>query len=117
MIVESPADRLMFLSAGDFGCVFSYQAAGGGLVVPGLAGIFDNDYLGVEGDGAETTVSTRSPRLTCRAADLVGEGTEGDIISITSAPSQPEIVGRVYKVTVPRPDGTGMALLWLERMT
>lgn len=116
MPVESAADRLMFLAAADFGCVVTYTAFGGA-AVPNIAGIFDNDFLSVEDSDNSAANYSRSPRFTCRSADLVGDGAEGDMIVITSAPSQPELVGRSYRCTVPHADGTGMAVLWLERVT
>lgn len=116
MPVESAADRALFLSVADFGCVFTLQPAGGGVAVSGLAGIFDHDFLPIEGDGGQSSVMTRSPRLLARTADLVNEGRQGDIVTITAAPSQPELTGRLYRVTQPRPDGTGLTLLWLERL-
>ncbi len=115
MPVETAADRLTFLSAADFGCVFSVAPIGGGAIVTGVAGIFDNDFL--EQEEGEGSIATQMPRITCRAADLPSGGREGDVITITSAPSQPELAGRVYKTLYPRPDGTGMTLLWLERVT
>lgn len=114
MPVESAADRLMFLSTADFGCEVTYTSANGGGPVPGIVGIFDNDYLAVDGDGAETDTFTKSPRLTCRSADLSGGGKQDDTITVTSAPSQPELVGKTYRCVVPRDDGTGMTVLWLE---
>jgi hypothetical protein len=59
---------------------------------------------------------TRSPRLTLRSADLVGEGRQGDLLTITAAPSQPEQAGRQYRVVQPRPDGTGLTVLFLEKV-
>jgi hypothetical protein len=115
MPVESAADRLLFLSAADFGCVFTYTSTQGGGPVPGLFGIFDNDFLQVDGEGAETGVYTSSPRMTCRSADLAGNGRQDDLITVTAAPSQPELVGRIYRCTVPHADGTGMTVLWLEK--
>lgn len=115
MPVESAADRMMFLSAADFGCVFTYTPAMGGAAVPGVVGIFDNDFLQGDAGGAETGVYTSSPRMTCRSADLVGNGRQDDLVTITSAPSQPDQVGKVYRCTVPHADGTGMTVLWLEK--
>ena len=115
MPVETAVDRLSFLAAADFGCQFTYRVLAAGSVLGPYAGLFDNDYLQQDGDG-EAAIATRAPRLTARTADLVNEGREGDEITITSAPSQPELAGRVYKVTVSRPDGTGMTLLWLEKI-
>jgi hypothetical protein len=114
MPVESAADRAMFLAADDFGCLVSYQAAKTGELVPDIAGIFDNDYLAIDGDAGDTGVYTTAPRFTCRSADLVLGGQQDDTIVITSAPSQPELVGRVFRCVVPRADGTGMTVLWLE---
>jgi hypothetical protein len=116
MPVETAADRMMFLSAADFGCIFTYHSTGGGGPVPGLTGIFDNDFLQVNNNGLETDVYSASPRLTCRSSDLVSGGLQDDLITITSAPSQPELVGRVYRCTVPHADGTGMTVLWLEKL-
>jgi hypothetical protein len=115
MPVESAADRLTFLSVADFGCVFTYTSIAGGGPVTGLVGIFDNDFLQTDSGGAETGVYTSSPRLTCRSADLATGGLQDDLVTITSAPSQPELVGRVYRCTVPHADGTGMTVLWLEK--
>jgi hypothetical protein len=112
MPVETAADRLTFLSAADFGCVFTLSPVGGGAAVTGLAGVFDNDFL-EQGEG-EGHIATQMPRITCRSADLPFGGREGDQILLTSAPSQPELAGRNYKILYPRPDGTGMTLLWLE---
>jgi hypothetical protein len=115
MPVESAADRMTFLSVADFGCVFTYTSADGGGPVTGLVGIFDNDFLQVDNSGSETGVYTSSPRMTCQSSDLTEGGRQDDLITITSAPSQPEQVGKIYRCTVPHADGTGMTVLWLEK--
>lgn len=115
MVVESHADRLMFLSAGDFGCTFLHTPQMGGGAVPDIPGVFDEDFLDQNTEG-QSSIATRSPRMTCATASLLSGGLEGDQITIQTAPSQPDIVGRVYQITTPRADGTGMSLLWLERV-
>lgn len=103
MSIESDADRLVFVSASDFGVAATYTAVSGG-AARAVAGIFDNDYLEIEGQG-EASASSLQPRFVCRTSDLTNGGREGDVLVIAAA---------TYKVTVPRPDGTGMTTLWLE---
>jgi hypothetical protein len=102
MAVESPADRAAFLSADDFGVEASYRPVAGGASTT-IEGIFDNDFLQVEAE--HSAAATRSPRFTCRTADLSLEGRKGDQLVIN---------GVTYLVTVVHPDGTGMTVLWLE---
>jgi hypothetical protein len=115
MPIETSADRRVFLSAEDFGCVFSYQPRGSGPVVENVPGIFDNDALPFSGDGDGAAVLGVAPRLTCAVADLYDGGHQGDRVTLTATPSQPEFQGRKYRVVEARGDGTGMALLFLER--
>lgn len=103
MAIESAADRLMMLSADDFGVEATYTpVAGGGSTT--VKGIFDNDF--VQAEGGESMAASRAPRFHCREDDVTLNGREGDTLVINAV---------TYKVTVPRSDGTGNTTLWLEK--
>lgn len=60
-----------------------------------IRGIFDNAYIEIVGDEANT--ASRTPTLICRTDDVNG----------VKRNSMVEIGGDVYKVVSPEPDGTG----------
>lgn len=114
MAVETPEDRLTFLNPDEFGVEALYTPVDGAPKT--IAGIFDNGhyyydpnrlpgspYQLLQGAG----ISTTDPEFRCRTADLVGGGSQGDLLDLT------EIDGKVYRVNDARPDGTGMTVLAL----
>jgi len=104
MPVESSADRLLFLSAAEFGVTATYTPVSGGSS-SSVAGIFDKEYLEVAGEG-EAAVSTTHPIFVCRSVDLTSGGLFDDQLMIDAVS---------YKVKVIRPDGTGMTTMFLEQ--
>lgn len=107
MPVESAADRLIFVSADDFGVEAAYtQNEAPEITIPG---IFDRQHLAIEaGDGAVTGFAVT---FTCRADDLAAlpfaRAMQGDWLTID---------GERWMVVEPQPDGTGMVVLLLRKV-
>lgn len=97
MAVESADDRAIFLSADDFGVTATFKGAT-------ISGIFDNDYVQVDGIG-EMGFAMQQPRFLCRTSD-VSTAVEDDTIVISAI---------TYKIKVRQDDGTGMTMLVLEK--
>lgn len=104
MGVESAADRLVFLSADDFGVVATYEAVTAPGVTISVKGIFDAAHLSVDVSSG-VPVSSANPIFTCRTADLTNGGSQGDSLTIS---------GTDYLVRDVQADGTGMTVLELE---
>lgn len=70
-----------------------------------ISGIFDAEaeVIDVESEGLTGTVD--APRVTCRSSDLAG------VVQGTTV----QVDGETYSVHDPRPDGTGVTVLWLHR--
>jgi hypothetical protein len=106
MTVESPADRLSFLSSDEFGTTATYTPAGGP-AVPDIAGIFNRPHLDTFVSGMEITTSDARPTFICQSADLplaAQGGDAGDTLTIGTD---------TYRVVDLQPDGTGMTVLAL----
>lgn len=106
MPVETAADRLVFVSAKDFGVVAKYsQNENAEIDVPG---IFDRQHLAV--DAADASVSGFVVTFMCRADDLTqltfGKPRQDDRLTID---------GERWRVVEPQPDGTGMVMLVLRK--
>jgi hypothetical protein len=101
---ETAEDRASFFAEGEFALIATYTPVGGG-AVRDITGNFDNSFLEVE--GAEASVARRAPRFRCASSSLDGEGRVNDQLVINTIS---------YRVTVPRPDGHGTTLLWLEKI-
>lgn len=106
MSIESAADRLMFLSAADFGTSATYRPASNLSRRSTILGIFDAAHLTVD-VGSGVPVSSTNPIFTCRTIDLTGGGSENDRLTID---------GRDYLVRDVQSDGTGMTVLELEKV-
>lgn len=65
-------------------------------------GIFDNGF--VDAAIGETSLTTTQPRLTCKAADVVG---------IVPREAMTSVRGENYSVVEVQPDGTGFAIVHL----
>lgn len=106
MTVETAEDRRAFVSADEFGVTAQYSQNGAPAVT--IAGIFDSDHLMI--DAGQAGVTSSAPVFTCTADDLaglvIGRARAGDLLTIA---------GVTYAVTEPRPDGTGMVSLILEK--
>jgi hypothetical protein len=102
MTVESPADRLAFLSPAEFGDTAIYTPAGGS-PVPGIAGIFNRPHIdtSVSLSGIDVTTSDNRPTFICRSADLPLAAQSGD------AGDRLAIGADSYQVLDLQPDGTG----------
>ena len=110
MTVESPADRLTFLSPAEFGDTATYTPAGGS-AVPGIAGIFNRPHVdtSVSVSSFDVTTSDTRPTFICRSADLpppAQGGDAGDTLAIGVD---------TYRVLDLQPDGTGMTVVELGR--
>jgi len=96
-----------FLSVDDFAIVATFTRQGSGQVRQ-VRGIFDEQY--VDADLGEYTMDTGEPRLTCKEADVVGLK-KHDACTIAGIP------GVNYELSHdPVPDGTGTAVVRLERV-
>lgn len=102
MAVETSDDRLIFLSADDFGVTVSYTVQGGS--AKNITGIFDNDFVNVDA-GGDFGFAMQQPRLVVRTDD-VPNCTEGDSFVIN---------GSTYLSRVVQDDGTGMTIIQLEK--
>jgi len=97
MAVESADDRTIFFDVDDFGTAATYTPSGGAGVT--VNGIFDNDFIEVDGGGG-VGFAMQQPRFVCRTAD-VSSATEGDALSVSG--------------TIVQDDGTGLTTLILEK--
>jgi hypothetical protein len=105
-MIETIADRLVFVSAKDFGVTARYsQNEGLEIDVPG---IFDRQHMAV--DAADASVSSFIVTFLCRADDLrhltFGKPRMDDRLTIE---------GERWRVVEPQPDGTGMVMLVLRK--
>lgn len=93
-----------FLDADDFGVVATITLKSG--ATRNVTGIYDGPYtMGIL--GRETEQDTDKPKFTCKASALSGVQ-RGDGITIQGE-------GAFGILTLPQPDGTGMAVLELAR--
>jgi hypothetical protein len=104
-MIESIADRLVFVSAKDFGVVALYSQNDGPETA--VTGIFDRQHLAIEaGEAAVTGVSVT---FICRADDLAQltykRARQDDRLTIS---------GERWRVVEAQPDGTGMVVLVLR---
>jgi len=97
MAVESADDRAIFVSIDDFGTAATYK-------VGTISGIFDNDFVEVDGIGG-VPFAMQQPRFLCRTAD-VSTAVENDSLVIATV---------TYLIKVRQDDGTGMTTLVLEK--
>lgn len=102
--VERASDRAAFLRTADFAVPGSYAAAAGGDPVA-VDGILDAGFLEAA-ERAGTGVATAEAAFTCRAADLPEAAAPGDVLTVD---------GEAFDILEIRPDGTGMAVVMLER--
>lgn len=106
MSVESAADRLVFVSADDFGVTVTYQQQVGPDVE--ITGIFDRQHLAIE--AGEAAVTGFAVTFTCRADDLAllmfNAARQGDQLVVT---------GERWTIVESQPDGTGMVVLLLKK--
>ena len=100
MAVESAADRAAFVSINDWGVSATYTHSG---VSTTIAGIFDNDFVEVDGGGVPFAM--QQPRFFTPTTS-VSSAVEDDTLVIS---------GTTYKIKVVQPDGTGMTTLVLEK--
>jgi len=107
-MIESATDRLIFLSADDFGVTATYQPEVGADIA--ITGIFDRQHMPI--DANEGGVTGFSVAFTCRADDLarllLGRAVQGD---------QLVIAGERWMVVEPQADGTGMVVLILRKVS
>lgn len=101
MPVESPADRLAFLT--DFNESATYTPTVGDAFA--LQGIFDVPFDLAGDDGVGPGVASGAPQFHCRAIDLPAHPV-GDALAFG---------GTSYVVRRAEPDGTGMTILYLEK--
>jgi hypothetical protein len=104
MAVESAADRLIFLSADDFGVEASYTPVAGGAAAT-IRGIFDAAFTAVD-LSLDVPVTSVGPQIIVRSADLSSGGRHGDTFVIAAA---------TYKARDVQPDGTGLTTVRLEK--
>ena len=93
-------DLSEFFSSNDFAVVASYTPKNGTTI--SINGIFDAEYLSVDGDGS-VGVSSNTPIFACKTADI-GNSHLADLV----------VNGKTYKVVEHRPDGTGVSTLILQ---
>ena len=101
MAVESAADLAAFFDTAEFAVTATWQTAGGSADLPV---IFDAEHLALA-SLAEVALSTASPQLLCRAADLPAGAAAGDTVTVA---------GASYVARDIRPDGTGVVTVLLE---
>lgn len=104
MTLETDADRLIFLSADDFGVEASYTPVSGGSTST-IKGIFDAAFTAVD-LGLDVPVTSVGPQIVVRSSDLAASGRQGDTFVIS---------GSTYKAIDVQPDGTGMTTVRLEK--
>ena len=97
-MIESAADRAVFVNPDDFGVTASYGASA-------INGIFDSNYFAAE-IGLPVPIEGARLRFLCRSADLPGNAAHGDTLTIGSDS---------YKVREIQADGTGMTALVIEK--
>lgn len=102
MAVESDADRAQFLSADEFGEAL-YWPTGAAQPIYGMA---DTGTVRLEGDGTPGILA-RHASLMIRASDVPSGAGEGDDVTFRAV---------AHTVRSIEPDGTGMAVVRLERV-
>ena len=103
MAVEGANELAVYFDTDDFALAGTYVKAGGGTST--VNGILDKAYVEVGGFGSVGVVSAE-PRFTIRTASLPSGAAEGDAVTIDSV---------AYTVRVIERDGTGVAVLVLEK--
>ncbi len=98
MSIESDADRVVFLTATDFGVSITYNAAT-------IYGVFDNETVEVDGAVGVPLLKER-PQVEVRTSDIP---------SITQSETF-IIAGVSYTVAAWYHDGTGMTRVELEKV-
>jgi hypothetical protein len=91
-----------FFSNDDFGVMASYTPKNGATIT--INGIFDAEYLAVDGDGS-VGVSCNTPIFGCKTADVINPHLATLVVNSKS-----------YKVMEHRPDGTGISTLVLQEV-
>src|SRR4051794_37148231 len=111
MTIETPADRLTFLSPAEFGSSATYTPAGGP-AVPGITGIFNRPHVDTSVSVSPFDVTTSDTRRTfvCRSADLPPAAQGGEEVGDTLT-----IGTDTYRVIDLQPDGTGFTVVELGR--
>ncbi len=101
MVIESAADRAVFLSTDDFGISATYTPASGSAV--SLSGLFDSGYEEVDLPGAiDVSLALSRSRLVVRTADLPSGAADGDEVTVS---------GTDYTVKIVAGDGEGITEL------
>lgn len=104
MGVESAADRSTFFDPDEHGVRASYTlAAGGGAV--NVDGMIDDEYAAI-GVDVEVEMAGSDPMFMCPVANLPGAYGAGDTLVIE---------GVTYKAREPKPDGTGLITMRLQK--
>lgn len=105
MGAQSDEDLAAFVHPDDWGEVFTYTLAGGG-VTP-INAIFDDEALQIA-LGGNVDLSDTGPQVLVVLADLPDGHARGDTLTRVAT-------GDVYTRQTKEPDGTGMAVLRLEK--
>lgn len=96
-MIRDPLDVFLADFAEDEAVVFTWTGGS-----KECRGIFDNGF--VDATIGETSLTTTQPRLTCKAADVVGIVPREALVTVR---------GIHYSVTEVQPDGTGFAIVTL----
>ena len=104
MAVESAADRLVFLDAGEFGDSATYTLSAGGAIT--VDGIFDKEFREVVEAEFGVGIATHPAGYTMREADLPAGYGDGDTLLVKTI---------TYTIRAHELDGTGMVVLRLEK--
>lgn len=108
--VETDADRLCFLEDEDFGLeVTLFEKGNPGFTPVTFLGIWDREHELVDvGSGVE--VSSRRPQLLARDIDLPAVDYDAQDFRIT-------VQGAEFRIDDVEPDGTGLSILRVHRVT
>ena len=102
MPVETDADRALFLDADEFGVSGTYTKQGAAAVP--LAGIFDREAIAVALGAVD--LDDQDPQFLVAETDIPDGAGHGDAVSVG---------GENWRVRNIQPDGTGMAVIKLEK--
>ncbi len=105
MAIEDAADRALFLDADEFGVEGTYTKSGQAAAT--LSGIFDRESIAVA-LGAALDLDDTDPQFLVAESDLPAGAGHGDAVTIAS---------ENWTVKNIQPDGTGMAVIKLEKDT
>lgn len=90
----------VFFDTNDFGVEATFTPSGGSAST--IEGIFDNEYLAIDGDG-QVAVAGTTPVFHCKTADVANA--YGGTLVVNST---------TYNIVEVKPDGTGTTMLILE---